>query len=511
MPQLSDLPVSDNTQLLLGVVACLGAIAVIFRVYLPGSKSGFPLPPSPPNRRLLGHFVPPRNAFLTVAKWIDQYGPLITIRTGTENIVIIGRHKAAMDIMEKHGVLLADRPRMIAAQMLTGGLTIAFSCTGDRFRRMRRALHTHLQPKAAETYQPLQMSFAKNTVLNILDDPHNFQNHMITYSVTTIMAVTYGKTTPTSVTDPDVRAVRQLLDVYRTVLRPGAYLVDTIPWLRYLPWYGQKLKQEFKSNRKLFAGQMNRLKQQLQNNVDVSPSFGKYLLENEHLYGLTEMEMHYLSGTLFAGGVDSSAAAISTVLMAAACFPEEQAKVQAELDAVIGRHRAPTFVDQKSLPLLDAFISEAQRWRPLGPNGFPHRTTKDVVWASENYCIPAGTTVLGSHWAISRDPEVYPEPHAFKPQRWIDEQGRLRDDLTFCFYGFGRRVCPGQHLADRSVFINSLLVLWAFQLTLDPTKPLDDVGFMHVAIPDVPCPIEFKLRVPDAELRCMMQNYPEVE
>ncbi|KAG1754216.1 cytochrome P450 [Suillus lakei] len=504
MLQLPDLPISDNTQLVLGVAACLGVVGVIAQACLPRSKNGLPLPPSPHNWRLMGHFLPPRNPFLTVAEWIDEYGPLITVRAGTEKVVIIGCYKAAIDIMEKRGGVLADRPPMNAGQMLTGGLTIGFARTGDRFRRMRRALHTHLQPKAAEAYQPLQMSFAKNTVLNILDDPSNFQTHVISYAVTTILTVAYGKATPTSAADPEVRAVRQLMTVFRTVLRPGAYWVDTIPWLRYLPWYGRKLKSEFESNRKLFANQMNRLKQQL-TNADVGPSFGRYLLENEHL-GLSELEMHFLSGTFFAAGSDSSAAAICTVLMAAACFPEEQAKVQAELDAVVGRHRAPTFADQQSLPLLDAFISEALRWRPLGPNGFPHRTTKD-----ENYCIPAGTTVLGSHWAISRDSEAYPEPDAFKPQRWINDQGRLRDDLTFFVYGFGRRVCPGLHLANRSVWINSVLLLWAFQLTLDPMKPLDDMGFMRVAMPHVSCPIVFQPRVPDAELRRIMHTYPEVE
>ena len=103
-----------------------------------------------------------------------------------------------MDIMEKQGRLLADRPRLIAGgEMFTGGNAISF-IDGDKWRRMRRfvvrgngmplsyfamrrrALHTHLQPKAAEAYQPLQMSHAKNTVLGLLEDPHNFQKHAST-------------------------------------------------------------------------------------------------------------------------------------------------------------------------------------------------------------------------------------------------------------------------------------------------------------------------------------------
>ncbi|OJA14906.1 hypothetical protein AZE42_10550 [Rhizopogon vesiculosus] len=83
--------------------------------------------------------------------------------------------------MEKQGASVADRPRMIAAgEIFTGGLSILLAPVGDRLRRMRRALHTHLQPKAVEEYQPLQMSHAKDTVLNILDDPYNFQNHATT-------------------------------------------------------------------------------------------------------------------------------------------------------------------------------------------------------------------------------------------------------------------------------------------------------------------------------------------
>jgi len=57
------------------------------------------------------------------------------------------------------------------------------------------------------------MSHAKHTVLDSL----------------TIMKVAYGKDTHTSATDPDVKKVRQAVDRVREVLRPGAYLVDSIP------------------------------------------------------------------------------------------------------------------------------------------------------------------------------------------------------------------------------------------------------------------------------------------
>jgi len=77
------------------------------------------------------------------------------------------------------------------------------------------------------------------------------------------MKVAYGKDTPTSATDPDVQKVLQTVDILREVLRPGAYLVDSFPWLKYIPWYGQELRRQFESNKQLHTRQLNRVKQQL--------------------------------------------------------------------------------------------------------------------------------------------------------------------------------------------------------------------------------------------------------
>jgi cytochrome P450 len=56
--------------------------------------------------------------------------------------------------------------------------------------------------------------------------------------------------------------------------------------------------------------------------------------------------------------------------------------------------------------------------------------------------------------AIFRDPSVYPEPDAFRPERFLDPDGSLREDpiLTSAF-GYGRRICPGRHFVDATLFI----------------------------------------------------------
>ncbi|OJA12083.1 hypothetical protein AZE42_02187 [Rhizopogon vesiculosus] len=232
--------------------------------------------------------------------------------------------------MEKQGQALADRPRMIvAAEMLSGGLGIVTARAGDSGVAC---------PKSAEAYQPLQMSHAKTIVLDTLDNPYDFQSYVITYAATTIMKVAYEKDTPTLATDPEVREVHQSFDRFRKVLHPGAYLVNLIPWLKYLPWYGKELKRGFESKRRLHTSQLNRVKLQI-SNTDVVPSFAKFALENGHSYGIAELEAVFLAGTFFGAGSATTSVAICTVLMAAACFPEEQAKVQDELDAVIGMRR----------------------------------------------------------------------------------------------------------------------------------------------------------------------------
>ncbi|KAG1728952.1 uncharacterized protein EDB91DRAFT_1034130, partial [Suillus paluster] len=235
--------------------------------------------------------------------------------------------QAAVDIMENQGKSLADRPRMVATgDILSGEFNIAFAPVRKGFVECR-ALHAHLQPKAAEAYQPLQI-YAKNVVLDILDVLSHTTWRTI-YAATTITRVSCEKNTSTSATDPEVIEVNQPVRMIGAILRPGAQLVDSIPWLRYLPWYSQDLRWWFEHEARRC-------------NVDIGPALAKYMLESVHLYGLSETERAFLATAFLeiCGSYQGqTSATICTVFMAAACFPQEHAKVQAELDAVVRRHR----------------------------------------------------------------------------------------------------------------------------------------------------------------------------
>jgi cytochrome P450 len=68
-----------------------------------------------------------------------EYGPVFSLRQGSKILVVVGRHQAALDIMEKEGAALVDRPRSISAgEVLSGGMRVLLTRHGDRFRKMRR-------------------------------------------------------------------------------------------------------------------------------------------------------------------------------------------------------------------------------------------------------------------------------------------------------------------------------------------------------------------------------------
>jgi cytochrome P450 len=168
-------------------------------------------------------------------------------------------------------------------------------------------------------------------------------------------------------------------------------------------------------------------------------------------------------------GSETSATTLYWWALAMIAFPDVQRRAQAELDAVVGRDRLPTFDDAPRLPYVRAIIEEILRWRPSTPFGIPHAAAEDDWY--EGMFIPTGTVCIPNVWNCNHDRAVFGEDaDEFRPERHLDEHGDLLSGSVetvqagHVTFGFGRRVCVGKHLANDTLFISTARILWATKL-----------------------------------------------
>ena len=166
---------------------------------------------------------------------------------------------------------------------------------------------------------------------------------------------------------------------------------------------------------------------------------------------------------------ETTANALLWWTLAMIAFPEVQRRAQAEIDAMVGRDRLPTFADAPRLPYVHAIIKEILRWRPPAPFGIPHTATNEDWY--EGMYIPKGTACIANIWHCNHDRAVFgKDADEFRPERHLDENGELlpgpfeTNQAGHVTFGFGRRICVGKDLANESLFIYTVRIMWATKL-----------------------------------------------
>ena len=181
-------------------------------------------------------------------------------------------------------------------------------------------------------------------------------------------------------------------------------------------------------------------------------------------------------------GADTTVSAVASFFLLMALYPDIQAKAQEEIDLVVGRDRLPTGTDRVNLKYVDCVMREVMRLNPVAPLGewavktscssltyylaIPHRLRVDDNF--RGYTLPKDSVVYANSWKILHDESLYPEPFVFKPERYVVPLSdplaeKERDPLTYAF-GYGRRICPGLHLAEASVFLSIAMTLSAYDI-----------------------------------------------
>ncbi|KAJ7460270.1 cytochrome P450 [Mycena latifolia] len=455
-----------------------GALATLYSIYLRRNRSQLPLPPGPAKLPLIGNLldVPANFQWEKYMEWSKEYdSDIIHLDLLGQSVIVLSSLEATTALLEKRSTIYSDRPNVpmvTDAELMSWDLNV-----GNTWRRRRRLFNETFNLKAARQYRPMEMAASGALLQRLLDRPDAFRDHFSQMAGEVIMAVTYGiHVLPSN--DPHITVAHTVVDAVAVAAMPGRFLVNSFPSLRYVPsWFpGARFKRQAQEWSKTMHAMRDHLfaetKRQMEAGIAPRSFTAKHLegLRDEAVY-YQENDVKGTAATMFATGADTTVSSLGTFVLAMLVNPDAQRRAQAEIDSITGGEYLPDFDDEASLPYVSALVKEVLRWKNVAPVALPHMLTTDDEY--RGYRLPAGSMVIGNTWAILHDEVMYPEPHAFKPERFLTDgkpNPAVRDpDAAF---GFGRRVCPGRHLATSSVWITVVSIL----ATFDINKAVDDMG-----------------------------------
>ncbi|KAE8353225.1 cytochrome P450 [Aspergillus coremiiformis] len=447
--------------------------AYILVRFLTLKKPPAPLPPGPAPRPIIGNWKDlPRDGERDWEHWLKHkklYGPISSITTLGKTFVILNDLQLAFELFEQRSKWHSDRPRMLFATELAGigGILGMMRCS-HRSKAIRTAINMGLRSKTfVSRFNQVQDIETRRFLFRVLQDPEHLSQHIRKEAGAVVLKITYGYTVEPHKPDPLVDLAGVSMDYFLLICRYGAWLVDIIPILRFLPaWFPgagfQRIARESQEALDAFGGKpYNFVKRQMAQG-NFQKSYLSSILESEDIQPGSEEEYvtKWSAATIYAGGADTTVYTIDCFFLAMALYPEVQKKAQEEIDHVIG-NRLPTFADRDNLPYINAMVKELLRWHPVVPANMPHVSTHDDM--CHGYFIPKGSIIIANIWGFTHDPDMFPDPMAFKPERYLGENPAL--DPHRLSFGFGRRICPGRVLADSAIYINIAQCLTVFNIS----------------------------------------------
>ncbi|XP_004839369.1 cytochrome P450 1B1 [Heterocephalus glaber] len=410
---------------------------------------------------------------LSFARLARRYGDVFQIRLGSCPVVVLNGESAIHQALVQQGATFAGRPPFASFREVSGGRSMAFSPYSEAWKAQRRAAFsitrafTTRQPRSRRILEGHVLGEARELVAVLVRNSAGGSldpAQPIIVAVANVMsAVCFGCRY-----DHDDAEFRELLshneEFGRTV--GAGSLVDVMPWLRLFPNPVRTTFREFQQLNRNFSNfvfeKFRRHRESLRPGADPRDMMDAFILSAEGTAagGSGEagarLDMESVAATvtdIFGASQDTLSTALLWLLILFTRYPDVQARVQAELDRVVGRDRLPRMSDQPNLPYVMAFLYETMRFTSFLPVTIPHATTASALVLG--YYIPKNTVIFVNQWSVNHDPVKWPNPEDFDPARFLDEDGFINKDLanSVMIFSVGRRRCIGEELSKMLMFL----------------------------------------------------------
>ncbi|CAK7300342.1 Cytochrome P450 2F2 [Vulpes lagopus] len=437
-----------------------------------GTRTQGALPPGPTPLPLLGNLLQLESRRLDRAlmELSGRWGPVFTVRLGPRPAVVLCGYAALRDALVLQADAFSGRGAVAVFERFTHGNGIVFS-NGLRWRTLRNfalgalkefGLGTRtIEERILEEAACLLGEFQATTGAPF--DPRRLLGNAVS---NVICSVVFGNRY--GYEDPEFQRLLDLFnDNFRIMSSRWGEMYNVFPsLLDWLPGPHHRIFQNFTELRVFISEQIQRHQQTRQPGKprDFIDCFLDQMDKEQN-----DPESHFQKETLvmtthnlFFGGTETTSTTLRYGLLILLKYPEVAAKVQAELDAVVGRSRTPRLGDRERLPYTNAVLHEIQRFISVLPLGLPRALTRDTHLYG--YFLPKGTFVIPLLVSSHRDPTQFKDPDCFNPTNFLDDKGEFQTNDAFMPFAPGKRMCLGAGLARSEIFLFFTAILQQFCL-----------------------------------------------
>lgn len=438
------------------------------------------IPPGPgPALPLLGHLhLLERDPRHKLWEWRRRYGDVFSLYLGSQLVVVVCGYNAIKEAFVKSAAAFSERPKTFFLEnVIKEG--VVFS-SGAMWKEQRKVSLEILR----------KMGLGKNVlderiqeeVTHYIKALHSYQGRPADLAATTrtsicnnISSLIFGKRFEYD--DPTFTSYLAAMEDNFQIVQSCSVL-SNFPWLRFLPGDVLKLKR-FVANQNMVRENVVRpqLNAHLRNHAEADESdfIHAYIRQiHKHAQGdqpeTTVNADNLLSviDDLFNAGTETTTTTIRWAVVFLTRNPHVQDKCFAEIQRVVGTGRAPSTRDKPELTYVEATIMEVLRAANIGPLSIPHGSA-DYEAVFQGYTIPRHSVVLQFLESVLHDPDIWDEPLIFRPERFIDADGKLTKPDEFIPFGIGRRACLGESLARMELFLYVSTMIQHFRFL-----PLED-------------------------------------
>uniref|UniRef100_A0A0W0FVK6 Cytochrome p450 n=1 Tax=Moniliophthora roreri TaxID=221103 RepID=A0A0W0FVK6_MONRR len=396
------------------------------------ARRSLDLPPGPKRLPLLGNLLdmPTASEWETYHRWCKELdSDIIHLDVAGTSIIVLDSAEAATDLLEKRPMIYSSRPRCVMINELMGWeRNFGFMKYCEQWRIQRRLFDRMFNRTASRNYQSQEARTTRGLLKKLLKDPDNLFSHLRYHASTIILSIAYGiEVLPED--DPHVAIAEEGVRAVISAARPGAFLVESLPFLKYVPsWmpgagWKRQAKEWYRVTKSMADMPFETAKARIAQGT-IFPSFTlfchqQYQESRDPAYH--EDLVKDVAVAMFSAGSDTvrlpanitwnfmvanrfrlqTVSLLETFFLAMLANPEAQKKAQEEIDRVVKTGHLPDFLDQESLPFVTAILKETFRWQKILPNGVPHCLDADDVY--KGYRIPAGSIIIANSWAMLHD------------------------------------------------------------------------------------------------------------